>query len=135
MGLLSRLVILDFSVYDFLIYRTLAFIIKTSLLSKFTFGFANGMALYPFILVSPEEAERATLIQHEKIHIKQQLELLVIPFYLMYILEFSIRFYQYGNWDDAYRNISFEREAYAQENNEGYLMGRKRFSWSAYFKS
>lgn len=35
----------------------------------------------------------------------------VILYYIIYLLEFGVRFIQYRNWTDAYRNIGFERQA------------------------
>ena len=35
---------------------------------------------------------------------------------------------------NAYRNISFEREAYANEEYIDYLENRKRFAWIKYIK-
>ena len=68
---------------------------------------------------------KEVLLNHETIHLKQQLELLIIPFYLWYGIEFIIRYFQYKSWDLAYRNISFEREAYANEKDFDYLKKRK----------
>ena len=59
----------------------------------------------------------AITINHERIHTAQMKELLFIPFYIFYILEWLIRLLQYRNSFTAYRNISFEREAYANESN------------------
>lgn len=71
-------------------------------------------------------------IRHEKIHTRQQLELLIIPFYLLYILEWLFRLLQYRNAFQAYKNISFEREAYENMNDESYLEGRKKYAWMKY---
>jgi len=70
------------------------------------------------------------MINHEKIHIRQQLELLVVPFFLWYGIEFLIRWLQHKNRFVAYRNISFEREAYANEKDLGYL--KRRSFWKFY---
>ena len=67
------------------------------------------------------------LIRHEQIHIQQQVELLVIPFYLLYFTEFLIRWLISLNFDKAYRTISFEREAFDFDNDESYLQRRKKF--------
>lgn len=75
------------------------------------------------------------LINHEEIHSKQQKEMLILFFFLWYGLEFLFRLCQYGNWDKAYRNISFEREAYANQYNIAYLSNRKRFAWFKYLKT
>lgn len=72
------------------------------------------------------------VINHERIHTAQQRELLFIPFYLLYVLEWLIRILQFRNRRDAYMNISFEREAYANGHNLNYLPNRKLFSWVRY---
>ncbi|MFC4738919.1 hypothetical protein ACFO3U_02830 [Flavobacterium ponti] len=73
------------------------------------------------------------LINHEKIHIRQQIEMLVIPFFLWYGIEYVIRFIQYRNSKLAYLNISFEREAYQNEKNLHYLKQRSFWSFLRYF--
>ena len=67
-------------------------------------------------------------MNHERIHLKQQFELLIIPFFIWYGLEFLVRLLQYRNRRDAYLNISFEREAYQNEFDLEYL--KKRHFWS-----
>lgn len=90
----------------------------------------NGMALFPFILIRVEGYKNdKQLINHEKIHLWQQLELLVVPFYILYILNYALNLLRYKNHDDAYRNILFEREAYANDADLDYLKNRKIFSW------
>lgn len=69
------------------------------------------------------------LLNHERIHTRQMLEMLVVGFYLWYVIEWLIRLTMKGN---AYRNISFEREAYANDNNFNYLAERKLFAWMKY---
>lgn len=67
----------------------------------------------------------ATVLNHEKIHTAQMKELWYIPFYVIYLLEWIVRLFMPGN---AYRNISFEREAYDNEGNMSYLTNRKRYA-------
>ena len=69
-------------------------------------------------------------INHEKIHWQQQIELIILPFYILYGLEYLIKLIMYGK--DAYRNLSFEREAYTNENNLNYLKTRKHYAWIKY---
>jgi len=84
-----------------------------------------GLTIFPFVFLKSKALKAdAVLINHEKIHLRQQLELLILPFYLVYVFEFLIRFIQYKNWHKAYRNISFEREAYANEKYLDYLKQR-----------
>jgi hypothetical protein len=72
------------------------------------------------------------LLNHEKIHIRQQLDLLVIPFFIWYALEYLYRFVQYRDRYKAYRNLSFEREAYKNEKDLHYLKKRSYLSFLKY---
>jgi hypothetical protein len=93
----------------------------------------RGITTFPFIFIRyPADKENRVFINHEKIHLRQQLELLVLPFFIWYILEYLVRFVQYKNRDLAYRNISFEREAYSNETNIGYLKSRPVFKFRKY---
>ncbi|MXV37262.1 hypothetical protein GO491_01030 [Flavobacteriaceae bacterium Ap0902] len=93
----------------------------------------TGMALFPFILLRDKELKlNKRLINHEKIHLRQQLELLVVPFCLWYIIEYAFRYYQYKDRHKAYLNISFEREAYAHEKDLEYLRRRKCYAFFKY---
>ncbi len=92
-----------------------------------------GIALWPFIVIKNHHLkEDKVFINHERIHLKQQLELLVIPFYFVYLTEYVIRLFQYRNSREAYRNISFEREAYEMETELSYLKNRKFWSFVKY---
>lgn len=99
-----------------------------------TFGFATAIALYPFILVENENIrENSIVINHEKIHLRQQIELLLIFFYLIYAIEYLVGRINGKNHFDAYRNISFEKEAYANEENLHYLKEKPLFSFANYW--
>lgn len=71
---------------------------------------------------------------HELIHTRQMVEMLFLLFYLCYIVEWIIRLIQYRNRYEAYKNISFEREAYATMYNRSYLKHRKLFAFTRYYK-
>lgn len=73
------------------------------------------------------------VLNHEKIHTSQILELLVLPFYILYVTEWLIRLVINKNAFDAYRQISFEREAYAHQNDLTYLQTRKHFNFRKYY--
>ena len=66
-------------------------------------------------------------LNHELIHTAQIKELLYIFFYLWYAIEWIVRLIQYRDRLSAYYNISFEREAYSNQNNLGYLKCRKKY--------
>ncbi|WP_310380114.1 hypothetical protein, partial [Flavobacterium sp.] len=82
----------------------------------------RGLALFPFVFVKfKKDKENLIFINHERIHLRQQLEMLVFPFFIWYVLEYFVKLMRYKNRNLAYRNISFEREAYANEQNLDYL--------------
>jgi hypothetical protein len=90
---------------------------------------------------------------HERIHTRQIFELMTVGivlgflwtitlgwswwllmaclplFYWWYLIEWFIRLFFY---EKAYRNISLEREAYANDTNLDYLKNRKLYSWFKY---
>jgi hypothetical protein len=70
------------------------------------------------------------LLRHERIHHEQAKEMLFIFFYLWYIVEWFIRLFINGK--RAYRNISFEREAYAKQRYSDYIGRRKHYKWLHY---
>lgn len=74
------------------------------------------------------------VINHERIHDAQQRELLFLPFYILYFLEWLFRLLQYRNQDRAYRNISFEREAYTHGHDLDYLNRRKKYAFIRFLK-
>ena len=83
-----------------------------------------------------------TTYNHESIHSEQMLDfvggnnkLLIlggIIFYILYFIEWLIKLIISGftlGKVRAYRSISFEQEAFANEKNFKYLPNRKRFNW------
>lgn len=101
----------------------------------FLFNGYRAITLYPFIFVRNDSDKfDKVLINHETIHIKQQKELLILPFYLWYVLEWLIKVFIYKSFNKAYLNICFEREAYKNEENLDYLKTRKRFAFFNYLK-
>jgi len=95
----------------------------------------RGLTVFPFVIIKYRfDSENKILVNHEKIHIRQQMELLVLPFFLWYLIEYAVRLLQYGNANFAYRNISFEREAYANELDSDYLKTRSIFSFLKYLR-
>ncbi len=92
---------------------------------------AQAMALYPFMLFKNEELKRnKKIIFHEQIHFRQQVELLLILFYLLYAVNYLFNYLRFKNHHKAYANICFEREAYRNEDNIEYLATRRPFAWS-----
>lgn len=120
-----------------------------------------AMCVFPFIFVR-KDARNLTVkdINHEKIHGMQQIEthivalilavllaavglfswwwVLVSPlvYFALYGLEYIVRWICYGfDTREAYRNISFEQEAYLNENDLTYIKNRHLFaSWKYLFR-
>ena len=97
-----------------------------------------AMCVFPFIFVRKDaRALKTTDINHETIHGKQQIEMLWVLFFVWYGIEWFIRLVAYGfDCHLAYKNISFEQEAYLHEDDLIYLNNRKLFaSWKYLFKT
>ena len=73
-----------------------------------------------------------TVINHEEIHAAQIKEMFCIGFYAWYLLEWLLRISQYWSFKKAYRNISFEREARANQFDFDYLAQRTKYSFLKY---
>jgi hypothetical protein len=90
------------------------------------YGGIRALAFFPFIIVSNETLIDDELITHEKIHLKQQMEMLIIPFYIWYLIALYTK---------GYENISFEKEAYGNDHNPKYLKTRKPYSFLKYLRN
>lgn len=96
----------------------------------------NGITLFPFILLkNSADRENPVLLNHEKIHLRQQMEMLIVFFYILYLGEYYFYLIKLKNPYLAYRSISFEREAYANESDMNYLNKKKLWSFKDYLRS
>lgn len=75
-----------------------------------------------------------TIVRHERIHTRQMVELLVIPFYLLYIVEWLVRLAICHDTESAYRSISFEQEAYAHQDDPEYIQQRRLYAFFNYWR-
>ncbi len=103
-------------------------IIRTTILPFRGFSAINLLGVlfvHPGVYLSNE------MMTHERIHTAQQRELLFVFFYVVYIVEWLVRLPMRGN---AYFNISFEREAYANQRDPDYLKHRRHYAWRQYMK-
>ena len=99
----------------------------------FSGGKADAITIFPFIFLRKQEFKfDVSLINHERIHLRQALELGIFVFYIWYLLDFAVQYYKFRDFDKAYLNIMFEREAYANEHNLLYLKERKWYSFWKY---
>lgn len=130
---------------------------KTKVIFNDTIPFKGfiAMCLWPFIFVRNNAASHYNTVanNHEHIHAEQQKEMLLVGivlaaigyvfvglwallfaplFFWWYGIEYLYRLCQYRDTKKAYRNISTEREAYANEKDLTYLTNRRRFAWTKY---
>ncbi len=80
----------------------------------------NGIVLWPFLLYADRDPH-AVIMNHEEIHIDQLKRNGVVKFYLAYLREYFQGRRIGLTHDQAYRNISFEREAYQFQEDLYYL--------------
>lgn len=92
-------------------------------------GFA-AINLFGILFVRKDSKITDRLLNHEAIHTAQMKELGYIPFYVLYLIEWFIKLIinKLDN-NKAYKSISFEREAYDNQNNLEYLKNRKNYEW------
>ena len=97
---------------------------------------AYGFGFWPFLVVRSNLKNAPVLeelINHEKIHLRQQLEMLILFAEILYIVEFL-----YGRYilklskKEAYYFISLEQEAHINAPNQNYLKNRKLFALIPY---
>lgn len=96
----------------------------------------QAVTIWPFVFVRDAAARRAKadgrwekLLNHEKIHGRQQVELLVIPFYLIYLVLWLFWSVRMRSWRKGYKMNPLEREAYAHESDLAYLKTRRLWAW------
>lgn len=110
-------------------------IVENSRIPKYLSFFINvsTITIFPFI-ISKDKIDTITL-RHERIHIEQQKELLVVFFLLLYIL-YWLKYRMQGMTNyEAYMLIPFEREAYLKQYSPKYIFKRRRHAWRYYIKS
>lgn len=88
----------------------------------------KAINLFGIFFVRKEYTIDETDIRHESIHTAQMREMLFVFFYIAYVVEWLFLLMKYHSNHKAYRNISFEKEAYDHENEPDYLKTRKHFA-------
>ncbi len=93
----------------------------------------RAVNLFGLVFARKEQPELdKRILNHESIHTRQMLELMVIGFYVWYIIEWIVKWIYYKNKFSAYKNIGFEREAFANDTDLRYLKNRKWYAFAAY---
>ena len=109
-------------------------VIKNSKIPQYLSVFIKiyAITLWPFIFFKDEGNE--IVLNHERIHIAQQRELLVVFFYLLYVSFWLFNLMKYKDIGLAYYNIPFEREARAKQGSRYYVINRRHFAWKNYIR-
>ena len=94
----------------------------------------RAMNLFGVLFVRGNAQINERTIRHETIHTAQMKELWYVFFYLWYVTEWLIRLFAFKGRKYAYKNISFEREAYVNQDDLNYFKNRKRFDFVKYIK-
>lgn len=94
---------------------------------RFPPGNYFAITIFPFIFHKGELTDSD--LRHERTHLWQQMALLVVPFYLLYFIFWIVNLIRYRDQHQAYRNIPFERSAYALEGEEKAKPLQMSFDW------
>ena len=89
----------------------------------------KALCLFKWILVKPGTILSQRNYNHEATHWAQQKEMLFLFFYLLYGLEWLIKYSIVLDAKKAYYLISFEREAYENDTYKNWLNERPRYYW------
>ena len=93
-----------------------------------------GITIFPFIFSKEKMRGNIKHLNHERIHIRQELECLLVLYPVIYYLHYGYNRIKGMNHITAYRNICFEREAYGNQSDVDYLKNRKSYSFIKYFR-
>ncbi|KAJ1469528.1 hypothetical protein T484DRAFT_1982124 [Baffinella frigidus] len=89
----------------------------------------RGITLWPFIFLS-EGCHDDQIINHERIHIHQANEMLVIGMYIVWVFDFLRGIVVFGDARTSYLHNRLEREAMMHEDDLSYLSKRRAFEWT-----
>lgn len=92
------------------------------------------LCVWPFLFVHPAEPRPLPpeVLNHERIHARQQLEMAWLFFFIWYGMEFLIRWVQHRDRFRAYHALSHEQEAFRHEEIPDYLKVRTPYAWRKY---
>lgn len=107
-------------------------IIRNNILPPHGFKAIN---LFGILFVRKNANIDEVTLNHEAIHTAQMKELLYVFFYILYLIDWLIGLVVYGfDTKRAYREICFEKEAYENQEDLGYMEKRNLFNFLKYIK-
>lgn len=98
----------------------------------------KAATLFPFIIIRSEKEHRDNpwLLTHERIHLQQQRETLLVGAFIIDLLErLYARFVLKKSDQETYLWLSSEQEAYRNHHDPQYLTKRKTFARFRYIKN
>jgi hypothetical protein len=105
----------------------------------YLFGY-TGFSFFIFLFFA-EKNPSPELINHERIHFYQQLELLFVIHWILYLGSYTYNYlslvfttnltHRQRHWK-AYFNNVFEKEAYENDKDLSYLSTRQTYAWTRY---
>jgi hypothetical protein len=98
---------------------------------------ARAVVPFPFCIVfrDQEQEKMDWIVRHEKIHFRQQLELLWVGQIILSFMEkFYSRIFLHKTRMEAYKSCSFEQETYLNQHDLEYLENRPLFRSFYYIK-
>lgn len=101
---------------------------KVILIKRHPMG-SSYLAICLFGLIFSVRPLDSSEYNHERIHAAQQKELLYLPFFIWYGIEWLVLYIKYRDSKKAYFNIRFEKEAYRHQNDPNYLKKRRHFHY------
>ena len=97
--------------------------------------FGNYTSINIFgILFTKSKSLNKYVINHESIHTEQMKEMGYIFFYLWYVIEYCLIRLFHKKQGDVYHDVSFEEEAYNNQEDLDYTKYREMFTWINYIK-
>lgn len=102
--------------------------------SWFPFEGYLAINLFGVLFVRGKKPLSERVIRHEEIHTAQMKEMAYIFFYLWYCVEYVIVRFMHRTQKGAYKDVSFEEEAYINEVDAEYLKKREPYAWAKYLK-
>ena len=101
---------------------------------KKIFNYYTGLSFFVFVWISRQEKDEIRLMRHETIHFHQQVEMLFIFHWILYVAFYVLARARGHCHYIAYRYNPFELEAFSNDPDQEYLKKRKLFAWASYVK-
>lgn len=106
--------------------------LKVIISRRFPLKGFKALTAWPFVFVRKDMKDSfgESDMRHETTHAIQQAELFLLPFFILYALEWLLKLlFCKFNGKRAYMSISFEQEAYEHQSEVYYNEVRRHYAW------